>query len=370
MQLVRTTAPLAYDSSGPAEFNLGCLDRLGRRKGRLEIEKTILEVTVNVTVDAGDEIDPPDWSSIVSQFRQYDMEGLRRDLTGPEMRLAQFLDLRDHAPRDPAKLAAGTGSITLYLVVSHALDHALRDVDTALPVDDALDGRVEFHWATAGNVLSVEGDGITSINSGSAKLHFLLREARGVEFKCRDILTSKKAKDDTQFSIPINGQAIRAMTLFKAAHDGGTDVSTVTSVTIDKLGYSATPRAVFREAYLLQGNVHRDAYSAGTDNRLVDPVFNELALPILFPRRRAKVRDYPIIGGDLEIKLNSTFTSPRILLHTFDKKSAAMIAAAKERNGLAVNAPERVKTHGKTGWDPQSWKGLGKFMPSKAVKAA
>ncbi len=347
--------------SGNATVNipLDFLPSLGRRRGRLMIERIHILAVMNVTTGGGVSIvQGEDFYTFLKSIRVYDAEGDRRLITGTESWLKMMEENGDAIPSQPTTHAASTtqDDYIEYIINFSQPFKALRRNDYVMPVDDLLNGGgIELTLPVATDIASTGGT--VTINSGNYYITVVCSEAHDLQYPVRDVVRGYSFASNTEFYVPVNNKLVRSVIAYKLSSlqlSAWVTHSNNYLVTCEPYGLSGIQAVQMRRAYLTE-------YGHST----FDPVYGSKALHVVFPNFRDKIPLQKRIGGNLLIRFDSgaagTFS---FLTHYLAPKSRAMTEASAARAGLPVNA--MVATAGK-GSDrrPDAWGDMSKYMPAK-----
>jgi len=353
-------------SGGTKTVPLEFLDRAGPRGGRMVIEKILLEATLNLTTTSTQSMTGPDQASFVKQVYIRDNVGERRRLTGFELR--QHAAYESVALADPAALPVSQTNQprTFCHVIPFRFDYARRGYDYSLPVDDIIQGGIIQVQMPANSDLLATG--VPTIVSGSYQCVFYCREEFDVEAKARDrVLGVPSQGSDTFLYVAIGGDLIRSMLLTKEEAGPTGTFTNLTDVTVDNVkGYQRIPRAFLTREYALD----RPTFMTGFTTAM-DGVFNNAAVPIFNVGDDAKIPDFLRFGGQAVLRLTSTVTSPKVILHTVAPKEERIIASTNVLNELPADTGYVVKLQGGARSalrDPRNWGALAAYLPAKAAR--
>ncbi len=344
-----------YVAGSPWEVNLAFLPARGPNGGRVVIDHLLLVGTMSLTTDGATSIDTEDYHSFLKRFHLKDSVGNRYDdVSGFMMRQIMLTEYGAQAPADPAALAISTGPAarTIYWMIPMAQPRALRPVDFSLPVDELVSVKIEM---AAVSDLVITGSGLT-IGASSFQLFAFCREEQDLIHHSRAIWSVTPMTANTYQEVPLTGSRLRALYVTKAAVNGGSSLANLTDATWEPHGYVSVPRAIFELGY---------QRSAGYISTSVDPVARSLLTPIVFPRPNQKQTAMRLFTKNPPLKLNSSVTTPDLLICKVDPKSEVAMAAANVANGAHPGAPQRIKTAAKTQRDPAAFGDLAAFLPVK-----
>lgn len=331
--------------------------RKGPNGKRLVVECIKIESSLFYTTGAGVTMAGADFSSSIKELRIHDGRRYRRKFSGFYTRMKSFLDLGTRSAVDPSSLAASQTNVNKVFVhwVQFAQPKSRRQWDYAMPVDHLLDGGgLEWDMPAPSDLLATGGSPTFGGTQGNYTVTAYCREEGDVEFHSIDQVEVIPQSQNQSWTAKIAGRKIRELVIAKAAASGGTVVTTVTDVTLAALFMTRVPRASFKDYYLAQA-----AYRTSDD-----PVFNDFALPILFPRWDSKQKDYQRFADDMLLEATSTLATPDILLHTVVPRDKSQTDAEAKANGVSPKG-SRMKTAGKSSRSPADHDADAAFLPAK-----
>lgn len=333
-------------------------DPRGPRGGIVVIDGFHLEATLNLTTAGGVTLPGADQANLVKEIEIYDNTGLRRKLTGFKTRTMMHYELGNRTPADPTTFAAATtADATYHYIIPFTGRYAFRGLDFGIPVHSIIGGagRVSLTFPSSAQLLGSGGN--PTINSGSYKLTAILRELPRDDKQvfARDVWEWHSQTSNTDLTVFPKGRILAAAIAVKEAASGGSSMANMLSFTQQSLKYSAISRAALKQAYLM----NRSTVSGQ------DPFFNDRAIPLLCGRSDAQIEDFPILGGELNLQVDSSVTTPDVVCKYIAQKDMAQLRQDAARMKVSPNARLRVKTKGKTRQDPAAWGDYAAFMPGK-----
>lgn len=350
-------------AAGPYDLNLSALPRTGPRGLRNVIQRIDIWADTRIDTGAGVTLAQRDLPGIVKELEVFDSAGYRVKLLGGMLPIFYQMELGARAPKLPAAIAANTPDQDrdIFLSVTFARPNDFAPDDCGIPVDDLLPdsgGGITLHMPADADLDWAGGTGVIDAVT-KYKFRFWLREERDVQYKSRDIrsYTPQRAAD----VLELNGKAglLRYIGLWSKAAGGGTDLAGLVDFTCEQLRVSSIEREALKAAYLA-------AHDMPADYANEDLVYNDRVIPLFWPERHSKMRDYPRIDGQLVGSFNTAESAAKQVYHMIRPKDPEMMARAAGLNGVA-GAPVTVKTYGKTRRDPKGWGQDVAYMPLKAV---
>lgn len=345
-------------SNTPVQLD-GLVPRRGPSGGRVVIDKILAVCTMALTTDGATTLVGDDLCGFLKEIQINDAGGVRRKMKGAHVRLFAQHEMQNLAPADPADVAIsqpGTSRV-FYGFINFASPRGRRGRDTALPIDNILDGGFMSFTMAAGTDMKATG-GTVTIASGSYVFQFFCHEEGRVEYKSRDEVNYIQQEGDLIAKVPVYANLLKSCFLFKDAAGGGTAVTTVTDATIQQLGLIGITQLVLQQLYLSEHAVRSTS----------DDIFwNSKALPLVWPKSRdSKMADYPSVAGTMPVQLTGTWTVGEILYHLITPHSDVVTAATSAANGVHSQSGHTIST--KTAGNTKRKGRLNRFLPWTASK--
>lgn len=351
-------------NGGKKVLPLDFLQEVGPTRGRVAVKAILMKIDIQVDTPVGSTANGARLATAIKRLRLFDGEADRVNLTGEEIRLLDQLERGRDAIPDVADIIANTNNQprTIWLRLDLAPVRARRRWDFAMPSDNLLKGGgIEVEFPSAADLGFTGGDP-TSIDSLTVVFYFFCREERDIESHARRELRSVTAVSRTDLYAPVNGALVRSLILWKAADNdfGGTDISSIATVTADAMGLSAIDATAFRYHEMYEGN-HDGASTA-------DPFApsTHRALCIEAPDRDQKIPSMFSKKGSMLIRLTgSTVDNVTMVMDLVTgrtkRSQAGEIALTRRASRVSVV----MKTAGKTAKDPKRWGKFTRYMPAK-----
>lgn len=348
---------IAWASGSIKQLALDFLPQRGPRGGRNVVTRITLETSITATMSAAVAQAGADLYSWIKRVIVNDQAGLRRNLTGFGLRAKMHEDMGDLVPTDPSAHAISTTQTnTINAIINFVQEQARRPYDYCIPVDDLQRGTCTLEMPAVGDLITTTGvtAGVTAV-SGTYCWAFELREEFDAEAKLRDCVEEFEPDATGTYKLPINNRLLRSAFVCKPATGGGTTTTTITDVSQPEYGLVSIPRATLKTAYLAGRRTLRTSQ---------DPFYNDQATPLVAAGPDSKWTSYLEFAGQLHWRMNSTLTTPKVIMHTITPKSQAMVNAAAALVGADPRSGE-VKTAGKTRRSPSAWGRRALYAPLK-----
>ncbi len=363
---------ISFAAGGRKVVPLAFLPDEGPMGGHLVISHLIIDCTYQFDTGSGVTVTGAGLAGVIDVLRVYDAEGDRVNLKGPHVRAFHIWDEGDFAVADPSAIAQSqtdsTG--TYYHVVSFAPRRARRRYDYCLPVRNLkAGGGIEIQMPSAAGI-GFSG-GTPTVDAITYTVYAYCREESDLEVKTRTERRYVTLVNRTDNQIPINGNAIRSMFLFKAADHatGGTDISSITAVTCTALNYDNIDPLYLR---LAEGLEAQRNGGSGKTRSTADPFVQttERAIALVWPRLDGKITEMPRKEGELMLRLTgSSVDNIEVVMELVTARSVKSQAGELALTAGATKVQTLVKTASKTGRDVNGWRkaGLASMMPAKLV---
>lgn len=341
---------------------LNFLRSLGPRGGRLEVIRIIIKGVITATTDGSTSITAAGQNGWLPRIVVTDAKGDLWNLTGMEARAKHVYENGRFAVPDSTAVAISTTMTNR--VVKWCLDLAPRRSkrrwDYATPADSI--SRIELTAAAAGQVGT--GSGLTAITQVYTVFVECREALKSTESKSRREVKSQTQAGTVDLRAGIYGGTLRSLLLYKSADHvtGGTDISSIGTVTCDALQLSQQPVDVLQNQY--QQESENDP--ASTTDPFVQSTLR--ALPIWWPTTDGKIPDQPFYDGEILVRLDANSVSNVVLITDIITPRDTRSTTAEDRiSAVAGHTGTKVKTANKTRIDPAQWGRYASVMPMKAV---
>lgn len=362
MSHVYRSEALAIVGGSSKTVPLNFLRSTGPRGGRLEIIRLIIKGVITATTDGSTSITAAGQNGWLPRIVVTDAKGDLWNMTGMEVRAKHIAENGRFAVADSTAVAISTTMTNRVVkwVLDFAPKRSKRRWDYATPADALT--RIELTAAAAGQVGT--GSGLTAITQ-TYTVFVECREAlKSTESKSRREVKSQTQAGTVDLRAGVYGGTLRALMLYKAADHitGGTDISSIGTVTVDALQLSQQPVDVLQNQFQQES----EADPSSSTDPFVQSTLR--ALPIWWPTQDGKIPDQPFYDGEILVRLDANSVSNVVLMTDIITPRDDRSTTAEDRiSQVAGHTGTKVKTFSKTRVDPTSWGRYASVMPMKAV---